>query len=168
LLILKNPVRGSASDLLFGLSKNLCGETRRENLRLIRTRERDGGGAVRTENRDKSPLSCRSVVRLPAVTSPLFTPIPCSFLPYSRAASSSFILPLRSLLYEEKSFFASAKNVNTEFPVLLVSHETKQPLFQIEDTSFTIFREKRKKRDCKIFTILNLKLILQSVKLLCT
>lgn len=71
-------------------------------------------GAARTENGDKSPLSCRSVVRLPAVTSPLFTPILRSSL---RAGPPpvGFISPLRCPLYEERSLFFSPRlNVDTE------------------------------------------------------
>lgn len=43
-----------------------------------------------------------------------------------------------------------------KFPVLLVPHETEQPLFQIEDirTYVIVFREKR----VKIFTMLNLEI----------
>lgn len=65
------------------LSKKLRGQNEKRKPSALgvggeaeRKREKESSGWGQRGKRDNRPLSCRSAVRLPAVTSPLFTPTP--------------------------------------------------------------------------------------------
>jgi len=95
------------------LSKKLCSKTRRENLRLIRTREREREREREVEQWGQKTETRAYCLVVRSYVFPLLRHHcllqSCAASFACRAASSSFILPLGCPLYEEKSFFASAK-----------------------------------------------------------